>query len=675
MTADPRYLRKLTAMRLALRDTLTIGVTGTKGKTSTTEFIAQLMESRGLLTAVSTSDASRIGTRYQEVGGSTWDLIDFALRAKRAGVACIVVELPSIALAAGINHGFDFDMCVLTNIGTDHIPTHGNRRNYLAAKQRMFRDLATLPHTPAPVAVLNADDPESDAFARCLRPEVTLVTYGLTARRVNARRAQRHLQAGHISHDLRGTSFTVLGLPDGPTVCRTALYGAFNVSNVLAALACAVAQPTTSARLAQALRDLRAPSGRFHVVESPSSSQPGVVVDYAHTPESVESALAAARSLAAHHQVHAVFGCGGGIYRRKRPMMGEAAARLADVVTITTDNPRLEAPDVIARDVLRGIAVSQRARVRLEPDRTRAITAAITTAACGDVVAILGRGADRTQAIGGRQRPLSDLRVAHAALDGRGRHTLRTGDVALSAVAAVVFDPLDDVAVFDKRADRVRPTASLVKLMTLLLAFEAIADGRLSLRGTVTLSRYAATTPHPRLNCRVSTELPLRTLLEAVAIRSSNLAATAVAEYVAGSEAAFVTAMNRRARALGLRSTRFATPHGLPHRHQFSTALDMARLMAHLVQQHPVAERMLGRSAFICGGKEYTRRAPLLAGALSIRALKTGFTWEADYNVAVASGVGQRLRTVVALGAATRARSFRDVERLLQADAALRGSR
>ncbi len=665
MTADPRYLRQLAAMRLALRDTLTIGVTGTKGKTSTAEFIAQLMESRGLLTAVSTSDASRIGTRNQEVGDSTWDLIDFALRATRAGVHCLVVELPSIALASGINHGFDFGLCVLTNIGTDHIPTHGNRRNYLAAKQRMFRDLAKLPHTPAPIAVLNADDPESDGFARCLRPEVRLVTYGLTARRVGARRAQQHLEAVHISHDLRGTSFTVRGLPDGPIVCRTALHGAFNVSNVLAALACTVTRPTSSARLARAVRGLRAPAGRFHVVASPSPAHPGVVVDYAHTPESVESALAAARSLAAHHQVHAVFGCGGGIYRRKRPMMGEAAARLADLVTITTDNPRLEPPDSIARDVLRGIAVSQRGRVRLEPDRRRAITAAITTAACGDMVAILGRGADRAQAIGGRQRPLSDLRVAHAALDGRGRDTSSPGGIALSAMAAVVFDPLDDVAVFDKHADRVRPTASLVKLMTLLLAFEAVADGRLSLRDMVTVSRYAATTPHPRLNCRALTDVRLRTLLEAVAIRSSNLAATAVAEYVAGSEAAFVTAMNRRARALGLGSTRFATPHGLPHRHQFSTALDMARLMAHLVQQHPAAARMLGRSGFTCGGVEYTRRVPLLTRALPIRALKTGFTWEADYNVAVASGTGRRLRTAVVLGAATRARSFRDVERLL----------
>lgn len=657
-------------MRRALRDTLTIGVTGTKGKTSTAEFIAQLLESMGWLTAVSTSEASRIGTRYQEVGDSTWDLIDFALRARRAGVACFVVELPSIALAHGINHGFDFDMCVLTNIGTDHIPTHGNRRNYLAAKQRMFRDLAALPHTPAPLAVLNADDPESDAFARCLRPDVTLVTYGLTARRVRARRAQQHLHAGDITYGRLGTSFTVCGLPNGPAVCRTALHGSFNVLNVLAALACTVVRPTTPARLARAVRGLRAPAGRFQIVAPPSSTQPGVVVDYAHTPESLESALAAARSLAARHHVHAVFGCGGGVYRRKRPMMGAAAARLADLVTITTDNPRLEAPETIARDILRGIAVSERARVRMEPDRRRAIDGAIAAAAPGDVVTVLGRGADRTQAINGRHRPLSDLRVAHAALDARDRSASSPDRVALSAIAAVVFDPLDDLVLFGKHAELVRPTASLVKLMTLLLAFEAIADGRVSRRDRVPLSRYALMTPHPRLHCRLTDEVPLRTLLEAVAIRSSNLAATAVAEHVAGGEAAFVAAMNRRARALGLRATRFATPHGLPHRHQFGTALDVARLMAHLVHQHPAAAAMLGRSAFTWGGRDYTRRVPLLSGPLPIRALKTGFTWEADYTVAVSTGAGRRVRTAVVLGSATRARSFRDIERLMQADAA-----
>lgn len=675
MSADPRYLHKLTAMRLALRDTLTIGVTGTKGKTSTAEFIAQLLESRGLLTAVSTSEASRIGTRYQEVGDSTWDLIAFALRATRAGIACFVVELPSIALAWGINHGFDFDVSVLTNIGTDHIPTHGNRRNYLAAKQRMFRDLAVLPHTPSPIAVLNADDPASDAFARCLRPEVTLVTYGLTGQQVRSRRAARHLRAVDVIHGARGTTFTVLGLPDGPQAFRTALHGAFNVSNVLAALAASVGRPEPSTRLARAAHALRAPAGRFQVVASPSSSQPGVIVDYAHTPESLESALLAARGLAGPHHLHAVFGCGGGIYQRKRPMMGAAAARLADLVTITTDNPRFEAPDAIARDVLRGIAVSQRSRVRLEPRRTRAIESAVATAASGDVVVILGRGADRTQLIGDRHRPLSDLRVAHAALDRRQRRESNLSSLVLSAIAAVVFDPVDDVTVFDKQGALVRPVASLVKLMTLLLAFDAVADGHRSLRDAVRVSRYAATTPHPRLHCRASDAVPLRTLLEAVAIRSSNLAATAVAEHVAGSEAAFVSAMNRRARALGLRATSFATPHGLPHRHQFSTAVDMARLMAHLVQHHPAAAAMLRRSGFTYGGRDYTRRVALLSGTPAIRALKTGFTWEADYNVAVASGTGRQMRTTVVLGAATRARSFRDVERLLQPDTRLRAWR
>jgi len=648
-------------MRRNLRGILTIGVTGTKGKTSTTEFVAQLLEAHGLLTAVSTTESARIGTRYYEGFWSVPELHRFVALAKRASVDCLVIELCSSALRWELHTAFSLDVAILTNIGTDHIRDHGNRRNYIATKQKMFRDLAPAAGRRGPFAILNADDRSASSFRRCLPHDVTEISYGTSpGRRADGNR--RHLSACDVVAHAGGTRFTIDGFAEGPLVCDTRLHGMFNVSNVLAAAACTASLGCDPRRTAQHVAALVPPPGRFHIVAPASDGQPGVVVDYAHTPESLESALRAARSLAPEGRLHAVFGCGGDCYKGKRPMMGAIAARHADRVTITSDNPRGEDPSAIAGNVLAGVPRSNRGSVAVELDRRSAIENTISSAANGDVVLIAGKGNERTQEVGGRVLAFSDARVARCALDARLGSGVGAGRV-LAAAAAVVLDSHGRPA-FAHRADMPHPPASLVKLMTLHLAFDALARGEVVADDTVTISGYAASTPHPRLPLRAGDCVRFAMLLEAVCVRSSNAAATAIAEHIAGDEGAFVARMNAAAATLGLSATHFATAHGLPHRHQMTTALDMARLLSHLCREHRAALAMLRRASFRFRGARYARTIALLRRR-GLLALKTGFTWEAGYNLAIASRERGEERHVVVLGAESRARSFAEAQMLL----------
>jgi UDP-N-acetylmuramoyl-L-alanyl-D-glutamate--2,6-diaminopimelate ligase len=419
VTPDPRTLvRAYARMRRDLAGIRTIAVTGTKGKTSTTEFIGQLLTARGLRTAVSTTESAWIDARAMPACEDLAEFSAFVARCRKARVQCLVVELCSSALRWNIQRGLDLDAAVLTNIGTDHISDHGNVRNYVAVKQRMFRGLRAGPASPSPVAVVNLDDVHAADFLGGLARGVRRVAYAAETRRATGQGRLR-LGVTGVAHSHDGTSFTIHGLPGGVQRCHTRLHGVFNVANVLAAIGCVVALEGDAGRTVAAASALRPPPGRFTIVAAPSSAQPAVVVDYAHTPESVGCALAAARSLARAGRVHAVFGCGGDCYKGKRPLMGAAAARLADSVIVTSDNPRTEDPRGIAAAILRGVPAARRRRVRIELDRARAIRQAVAAAGAGDVVVVPGKGAERTQEIAGTTRPFSDVRVARRALDRR----------------------------------------------------------------------------------------------------------------------------------------------------------------------------------------------------------------------------------------------------------------
>ncbi len=235
----------------------------------------------------------------------------------------------------------------------------------------------------------------------------------------------------------------------------------------------------------------------------------------------------------------------------------------------------------------------------------------------------------------------------------------------LSAESALLLAS-DGTVLYAKNPSEDHAPASLVKLMTLYLACEDLEAGRAQWDESVTISRRAAETPRYRMGLRAGEDVPFRTLLEGVAIASANDAATAVAEHLGSTEEAFVERMNVKAAELGLTSTHFANAHGLPDPGGRSTAQDLARLIGHVVQDYPASRPLLGGASFIYRGRVHSRRIPLFQDPGGVQALKTGFTREAGYNLAIAAWrAGQRFLLIV-LGSQTRSLSFRDAQQLLR---------
>jgi D-alanyl-D-alanine carboxypeptidase len=240
----------------------------------------------------------------------------------------------------------------------------------------------------------------------------------------------------------------------------------------------------------------------------------------------------------------------------------------------------------------------------------------------------------------------------------------RGRSMSLSAESVLLVDP-SGRTLFAKNAEVDHAPASLVKLMTLYLAFEDIEAGRAHADDLVTISHHAAVTDRYRMGLREGDRVPLHTVMEGVGIASANDAATALAEHLAGSEAIFVERMNAKAAAMGLAGTRFANPHGLPHPSQRSNARDLAVLTTRLVRDFPDARAVLGGQTFVYRGRVYSRNIPLFRDPGGVQALKTGFTREAGYNLSVSVWRGGQQFLMIVLGAQTRARSFLDAKRLL----------
>lgn len=360
-----------------------IGVTGTNGKTTTTSLIASIMS----------ADGRSIGTIGTLTGVHTTpespELQSRLATFVEQGVGTVVMEVSSHALELQRVVGSHFDMSVFTNLGRDHLDLHDTQERYFAAKARLFQpDLSE-------AAVVNIDDPHG----RLLMDVGAIPTEGFGIADVS----NVSVSATRHSYLWRGQSIEV---PIG---------GEFNVMNSLAAAtACArlgIAPATITAGLAAT-----APvPGRFEAVVA---GQPfAVIVDYAHTPEGLENAIGAARSVAGEGAVHVVFGCGGDRDREKRPLMGAVASRMADHIVITSDNPRSEDPLEIINATMEGVTPSYRGRVVMEPDRRRAIEIAVRRARSGDVVLIAGKGHELTQTIGDRVVDFDDRAVARELLE------------------------------------------------------------------------------------------------------------------------------------------------------------------------------------------------------------------------------------------------------------------
>jgi D-alanyl-D-alanine carboxypeptidase len=237
--------------------------------------------------------------------------------------------------------------------------------------------------------------------------------------------------------------------------------------------------------------------------------------------------------------------------------------------------------------------------------------------------------------------------------------------LALSAESVLLLDTQGRV-LYAKRPAEDHAPASLVKLMTLYLACEALDAGRAQWEDPVLVSHRAALTPRYRMGLKTGESAPLRTLLEGVAIASANDAATAVAEHLGGTEEAFVAAMNAKAEELGLTHTHFANAHGLPDPAQRSTAEDLARLTQRLLEDYPSSRPLLGGATFVYRGRVYSRRIPLFQDPGGVQALKTGFTREAGYNLAISAWKSGQHFVLIVLGSQTRSLSFRDAKTVLR---------
>ncbi|MFZ0091942.1 MAG: UDP-N-acetylmuramoyl-L-alanyl-D-glutamate--2,6-diaminopimelate ligase [Solirubrobacteraceae bacterium] len=375
----------------------TVGITGTNGKTTSAFLVRALLEADGRQTGLLGTVKSVIGAVAHDVERTTPEAIDLqrTFRDMLAGgdEAC-VMEVSSHALALHRADAIHFAAAIFTNLTQDHLDFHPTMEDYFAAKRMLFVE-----GRPG-AAVVNVDDPYGARLAGELTGAITFALHGDAAYR-----------ATEVHTDLTGARFTVQ-TPDGELALRSPLRGEFNVANVLGALAVGRVLGVGLDTCAAAIATAGQVPGRFETVDE---GQPfAVLVDYAHTPDSLENVLRAARELS-DGRLHVVFGCGGDRDRGKRPVMGEIARRLADRVIVTSDNPRSEDPEAIIAEILDGAGRD----VSHDADRRTAIAAAIADAAAGDVVVIAGKGHEQGQEFhDGRKIAFDDVTVAREILRG-----------------------------------------------------------------------------------------------------------------------------------------------------------------------------------------------------------------------------------------------------------------
>jgi len=383
----------------------TVGVTGTNGKTSTVQLLAQAWTLRGQKAGTLGTLGSGIWPQAVPTGFTTPLVLRLhALLAelRDEGASAVAMEVSSHALDQGRVDGVQFDVAVFTNLTRDHLDYHGDMARYGAAKARLF----DWPGLRA--AAVNLDD----AFGRELYASVNgkVRALGFSSRGA----AGASVRAEDLVLDGSGIRFMLHAGQQAHPV-RSPLLGRFNVDNLLGVATTLYALDMAPALIAETLSRLSPVDGRMNRIEGDGKA-PLVVVDYAHTPDALEQALA---SLRAHTRgrLFCVFGCGGERDAGKRPQMGAIAERLADVVIVTDDNPRREEGDAIVADIMAGFA--EPARVMVQRDRAAAIAQAITQAGSDDVVLIAGKGHEPYQEINGVRQPFDDADTARVLLTGK----------------------------------------------------------------------------------------------------------------------------------------------------------------------------------------------------------------------------------------------------------------
>jgi UDP-N-acetylmuramoyl-L-alanyl-D-glutamate--2,6-diaminopimelate ligase len=383
-----------------------VGITGTNGKTTTSYLVEALLRARGVRTGVIGTVQYLVGSERRPAGQTTpeaLELQEMLATMRTDGVRGVAMEVSSHALALARVEGLQLDVAVFTNLTQDHLDFHGTFDEYRRAKRHLF-ELLAVSTKPTRTAVLNADDPSAPEMVRGL--DVPTLGFGLGA--------SAEVRPVEHSSALDGIRMTV-ATPRGRLAMTSPLIGEHNVMNLLGAVATGFALGLEGRAIAEALAGVGAVPGRFEQVRA---GQPFlVVVDYAHTPDALARVLTTARKLT-RGRLGVVFGCGGDRDRGKRPIMGEIAARLADRMWVTSDNPRSERPDAIIEEIVVGI---RRVWAGGEPyatlpERQASIRAALGWARAGDTVVIAGKGHETYQLIGSEVLPFDDREVARQIL-------------------------------------------------------------------------------------------------------------------------------------------------------------------------------------------------------------------------------------------------------------------
>ena len=373
------------------------GVTGTNGKTTTAFLLRSILEAAGRRPGLVGTVEWIVGGKSRSAPHTTPEAIDLQRLFREmldAGDASAAVEASSHGSALRRLDRVRFDALVFTNLSQDHLDLHGSMEDYFEAKRRLF--VGPLP----PPAAVNVDD----EWGRRLADELEVahrapfITFGLGS--------GAEVRADGLQLDARGSRFRAAGIE-----IETQLRGGFNVENVLGAVAAGILLDIDEGAITAGVAAVTGVPGRFEAIDE---GQPfAVIVDYAHTPDSLDIVLQAARDLG-EGKVIAVFGAGGDRDRGKRPLMGRIARDRADLAIVTSDNPRSEDPLAIIQDVLQGAGME----VEIDPDRRSAIQRAIGVAEPGDVVVIAGKGHEQGQDIGGVVQPFDDREVVREALRG-----------------------------------------------------------------------------------------------------------------------------------------------------------------------------------------------------------------------------------------------------------------
>lgn len=387
-----------------------VGVTGTNGKTTTTHLIESILCAAGNKTGLIGTVNNRIGEKILPVERTTPESVDLqGLLAQMVEekVDCAIMEVSSHALELHRVDYCEYDVAVFTNITQDHLDFHNNINSYLESKAKLFSQLGEKifgnTKKQEKVGVINADDPHSDVLRQ--KTKVKVITYAIEQ--------DADIKAKDIQVTLKGLNLKVI-TPQGELDLSLNLTGLFNVYNTMAAIGAAIALGVSLEAIKKGLECIQGVAGRFELVDQGQDF--AVVVDYAHTPDSLENILKTAQSFV-NGRIISVFGCGGDRDRTKRPIMGKIGTTYSDYSIITSDNPRSEEPAQITADVEVG-AREGRGEYEIIVDRKEAIKKAISQAQTGDMVIIAGKGHETYQIFRQGTVPFDDREVAREFLRG-----------------------------------------------------------------------------------------------------------------------------------------------------------------------------------------------------------------------------------------------------------------